>query len=229
MVPGMKKTFALLFVVAFAPALVLAQRASGVVTTIEGRVTVTRLAQPSPVVLRFKDEIFPGDRIITAGQGLVKILLGGRALLAVRERSALTIASRVSKPTLELDSGNVTYSVHCVELGEPSEIRTPNAVVAVCGSWATDTLIIDVQARSTHMEGEMTPAVTRIDNWTTPSAADRLAGSVSVRFIGGLPVRLPPRQGVTVTGNRFSPFRKLPVSPPVPTRDLGDLGAATPD
>ena len=60
---------------------------AGIVTTLEGNVTATRAAA-APIALRFKDDVFLQDRITTAEQSLARMLLGGKAVVTVRERSA---------------------------------------------------------------------------------------------------------------------------------------------
>src|SRR5947208_122088 len=72
------------------PALVQAQGTkAGVVTTLQGRVTAARAALLQPVALKFKDDVFLNDRIVTDDRSIVRLLLGGKALVTVRERSTL--------------------------------------------------------------------------------------------------------------------------------------------
>jgi hypothetical protein len=79
------------------PGAVLAQSAGdggrgvGVVTTLAGMVTVARATLPAPLPLRFKDDVFIRDHIVTAEKSVVRVLLGGKALVTVRELSSLTI------------------------------------------------------------------------------------------------------------------------------------------
>jgi hypothetical protein len=63
----------------------------GVVTRLEGTVTAARASSPQPVALKFKDGVFVNDRIVTGDQSVVRMLLGGKAVVTVRERSSLTI------------------------------------------------------------------------------------------------------------------------------------------
>ena len=66
------------------PGSVLAQstgevgRGVGVVTTLAGTVTVARAALPAPLPLRFKDDVFIRDHIVTAEKSMVRVLLGGK-------------------------------------------------------------------------------------------------------------------------------------------------------
>src|SRR2546429_9680192 len=75
-----------------APAsLATAQERAGVVTTLEGKVTVVRAASPELTPLKFRDAIFVRDRIATGKESFARILLGGKAVVTIREFSAVTI------------------------------------------------------------------------------------------------------------------------------------------
>lgn len=124
------------------PALAWAQSAGepsrnvGVVTTLAGHATVARAALPGPQPLRFKDDVFLHDRISTAERSIVRVLLGGKALVTVRELSALTITEDVGRATVDLSSGKVAMGVlrQRMRPGEVIEIRTPNAIAAIRGT-----------------------------------------------------------------------------------------------
>lgn len=124
------------------PALAWAQTAEesargvGVVTTLAGRATVARAALAEPQPLRFKDDVFVRDRIATAEKSIVRVLLGGKALVTVRELSALTITEEAGRSTVDLRSGKVAMGVvrQRMRPGEVIEIRTPNAIAAIRGT-----------------------------------------------------------------------------------------------
>ena len=119
------------------PTAALAQASkAGVVTTLEGRVTAARVALPQPVALRFKDDVFLNDRIVTGDRSIVRLLLGGKAVVTVRERSELTITEVPGRSTIDLDSGKVAVAVarEKMQPGETIEVKTPNAVAAVRGT-----------------------------------------------------------------------------------------------
>ena len=78
---------------------------AGVVTTLQGTATVARTTAAQPAALKFKDDVFLQDRIATGDQSLARILLGGKAVVTVRERSVLTITETASTSTLEISSG----------------------------------------------------------------------------------------------------------------------------
>jgi hypothetical protein len=122
----------------FLPPPVAAQTsdAVGIVTTIDGRATVARPALPSPLALKFKDDVFGRDRISTQENSLVRVLLGGKAILTVRELSQVTISEEPGRAVVTLPDGKVVLAVAKQRMrpGESIEIRTPNAVAAVRGS-----------------------------------------------------------------------------------------------
>jgi hypothetical protein len=111
-------------------------RGVGVVTTLAGRATVARAALAEPQPLRFKDDVFVRDRIATAEKSIVRVLLGGKALVTVRELSALTITEEAGRATVDLRSGKIAMGVvrRRMRPGEVIEIRTPNAIAAIRGT-----------------------------------------------------------------------------------------------
>lgn len=111
-------------------------RGVGVVTTLAGRATVARAALAEPKPLRFKDDVFVRDRIATAEKSIVRVLLGGKALVTVRELSALTITEEAGRSTVDLRAGKVAMGVvrQRMRPGEVIEIRTPNAIAAIRGT-----------------------------------------------------------------------------------------------
>lgn len=131
-----RPVLALFTLVAFWPAFALAQTKAGVVTTLQGSATAARTALPQPVALKFKDDVFQNDRIVTGDQSIVRMLLGGKAVVTVRERSSLTITEVPGKSTIDLDVGKIAVAVAREKLrpGESIEIKTPNAVAAVRGT-----------------------------------------------------------------------------------------------
>ena len=109
---------------------------AGVVTTLHGTATVARASAPAPTPLKFRDDVFARDRITTGEQSIVRILLGGKAVVTVRERSDLTITETATTSTLEVGSGKIALAVNKDRMrpGESVDIRTPNAVAAIRGT-----------------------------------------------------------------------------------------------
>ena len=149
--------------------------AVGVVTTIDGRATVARPALTSPLSLKFKDDVFGRDRISTQENSLVRVLLGGKAILTVRELSEVTISEEPGRAVVTLPSGKVVLAVAKQRMrpGESIEIRTPNAVAAVRGSIAS----------------------VAYDSVLKQTTAICHTGDVTYQYLGGAVVPLPPGEG----------------------------------
>lgn len=146
---GSMRIIAALFVLAsFCPTLIFAQVSSGpkpagVVTNLAGAASVVRLAAAEPSRLQFKDRVYAGDRISTAADSTVRVLLGGKALITIREFSNFTITEEPNRSTVNLASGSVTLAVarQRMKPGEQVDVRTPNAIAAVRGT----VLLVEVE------------------------------------------------------------------------------------
>jgi hypothetical protein len=149
---------AILVLLTFWPTLVLGQEKAGVVTTLEGSVTAARPALAQPVSLKFRDDVFLNDRITTGDRSLARMLLGGKAVVTVRERSVITITEVPGKSTIELASGKIGLAVAKERLGpgEQIEIKTPNAVGAVRGT----VVVAEVTRPTAQAGGGVAAAVT---------------------------------------------------------------------
>src|SRR5262245_10722156 len=112
-----------------------AQERVGVATTVVGPVTVTRVAA-SPTPLKFKDDVFLNDRVATGDQAFARMLLGGKAIVTVRERSVVTITEVPGLSTIDVVSGRISVAVDKSRMrpGELVEIKTPNAVSGIRGT-----------------------------------------------------------------------------------------------
>ena len=109
---------------------------AGVISTVSGKVTAIRAGLAQPLPLKFKDDVFLQDRIATGEQSLARVLLGGKALVTIRELSVLTITEVPGQATINLESGKIGLAVARDRMrpGESIEVRTPNAVAAVRGT-----------------------------------------------------------------------------------------------
>ena len=134
----MKRNLAGLLVAALlCPSIAFAQASkAGVVTVLEGNVTARRVGLPALVPLDFKHDVFVQDTVTTGDKALARMLLGGKAVVTVRERSVLTITEVPGRSTLELASGKFSLAVAREKMtpGEEIQIRTPNAVAGVRGT-----------------------------------------------------------------------------------------------
>ncbi|HEV8584437.1 MAG TPA: FecR domain-containing protein [Methylomirabilota bacterium] len=117
------------------PAVAASQERVGVATTVVGPVTIARVATP-PAPLKFKDDVFLNDRVVTGEKGFARMLLGGKAIVTAREHSVITINEMPGVSTVDLISGRIAVAVDKARMkpGEIVEIRTPNAVAGIRGT-----------------------------------------------------------------------------------------------
>ena len=94
-----------------APAVAQEIRKAGVVTTLRGQATVARVALPQPAPLHFKDDVFFQDRLATERESVVRLLLGGKALVTIRELSDFTIMEGPNRATVDLNLGRLALQV----------------------------------------------------------------------------------------------------------------------
>ncbi|MDO8478574.1 MAG: FecR family protein [Candidatus Rokubacteria bacterium] len=150
-----------------------AQPQVGIVTTLQGQATVSRLATPASLPLKFKDSIFERDKINTAEKSIVKVLMGGKAVVTVRELSVLTITEDVGRTTVNLESGKIAVAVarQLMKPGDRLEVRTPNAVAAVRGT----IFVVEVTRQGAQLGGGSLGANTQVIS---------VSGTVEVGSIG---------------------------------------------
>ena len=192
---------ALTALVVAVPATAFAQPTkAGVVTTVLGTATVSRASLSQPVPLKFKDDVFAQDRVSTGDDSVARILLGGRAIVTVRERSSLTITEVPHVSTIDVGVGRAAIAVakERMKPGETIEIRTPNAVAGIRGT------IVVVEVDRTTARAAQDPAA-----FTT-----RFTGEVLVRQLqGGQPfgsgVTLGANQQAQLTGHTPPVTRSL--------------------
>src|SRR5882724_4820622 len=183
-------------------ALAQEQPGIGVVSTLIGEATVARGTTTQPLALKMRDDVFMQDRISTKERSLVHVLMGGKALLTVRELSVLTITEEGGRATVDLQSGKVGLAVvrQRMKRGEIIEIRTPHAVAAVRGT----VLVVEI-----------------IPGPGGDSQSDAGGGSTNVHLIHGkldvslasnpnaLPIQLERLQSVTASRHALGTVRPL--------------------
>jgi hypothetical protein len=176
--------------------------AVGVVTTLQGAALVQRAALSAPKALLFKDDVFSRDRISTGERALVRVLLGGKAVVTVRELSVLAISEQDGRAVVALDSGAVTASVAHSRMapGESIEIRTRNAVAAVRGT------VLTVEAGEAPAGAAGGPAIplSRIHVLTGNVEVSASADPAAVRVMVGA------QQQVSVSGNTLGAVLPAP-------------------
>jgi hypothetical protein len=162
---------------------------AGVVTTVKGTATVARASAPEPAALKFRDDVFVQDRISTGDESIARILLGGKAVVTVRERSQLTITETATTSTIEMTSGKIALSVDKsrVKPGESVEIKTPNAVAAIRGT----IIIAEVDPAAAGAETRFTLLTGIVDVTRLDKGTGRLTGA---------PVTMQPMQTLGIVG-----------------------------
>jgi FecR protein len=173
----------------FAPSIAVAQAPkAGIVTSLEGTVTVTTASLQQPRPLKFKDDLFVNDRVVTGDRSIARMLLGGKAVVTVRERSSLTITEVPGKATIALDSGKIAVAVarEKVTPGEEIEVRTPNAVAGVRGT----VFVAEVSQATASLDAAQSAVTSSFYGFT---------GVVTLRM-GGQVVTLNPGMYASATG-----------------------------
>jgi hypothetical protein len=168
-----------------------AQERAGVVTTLHGDVTVLRASLPRPTPLRFKDAVLVRDRIATGQDSLVRVLLGDRAVVTLREHSVVTITEAPGRSTVEVAAGRAAVAVarERMRTGDLVEVKTPTAVAGIRG-----TVVVAEVLDADH------------------SVITVLKGVVDVKGLGAGRVVGPPR--VVRALQRVTVARGGPVPPP---------------
>jgi hypothetical protein len=145
----------LISLVAFLPPSASAEATkAGVVTTLDGNVTVTRVTL-APQPLKFRDDVFVNDKVTTGDQSIARMLLGGKAVVTVRERSTLLITEVPGKATIDLSAGKIAVAVAKDKMrpGESIEIRAANAVAGIRGT----VVVAEVSSASAQLGGLVGP------------------------------------------------------------------------
>src|SRR2546425_339979 len=191
------------FVVATPSAAFAQPTKAGVVTTLRRAATVSGVSQLQPVPLKFKDDVLVQDRLATGDDSVARILLGGKAIVTVRERSSLTITEVPGVSTVNIGVGRAAIAVakERMKPGETIEIRTPNAVAGIRGT----IVIVEVDQATAQTASGAAAYTTRFTVIT---------GEVLVRQLQGAQ---PFGNGVTLGPNQQARFTGL--TPPI-TRSL---------
>jgi hypothetical protein len=178
----------------------------GVVTTLTGRADITRATLSQPLILKFKDDVFERDRIATAENSIVRVLLGGKAIVTVRELSVLTITEEPGRATIDLTSGKIAVAVAKQRMrpGETLDVRTPNAVAAVRG---TVFVVETHQVGTSQASGGGAPGsfATTID--VKPPQNPQAAPDIVSVTVGGQTRDVPGGSGISAIGNALGQLR----------------------
>lgn len=173
---------------------------TGVVTALSGQATLARATLPQPVALSFRDHVLVRDRIATGERSLVHVLMGGKALLTVRELSELTITEDTDHVLIDLRAGKIGLAVvrERMRPGESIELRTPNAIAAVRGT----VLVMEIMPGSAGSVGSPADVTTHVH--LLHGALD-----VSSRHDPSRLVTLHTLESLGISGNTFSAVHPL--------------------
>ena len=162
---------------------------AGEVSRVEGTAAVARVATAAATPLKVKDDVFARDFITTGQQSKAQLLLGGKALVTMREQSSLRISEQPPVSTLELADGVLKLKVvkDRMKPGERVDVKTPNAITAVRGT----TIVLEV---STTPSGPST-RLTVLEGFVDITPLDPATGAPR-----GAPVRVNDLQQTTVSG-----------------------------
>jgi hypothetical protein len=170
---------------------------AGIVTGLQGSAKVMRASLSQPRALNFKDHVYLHDEIVTGEASLARILLGGKALLTVRERSVVRITEAPGRSTVAVTRGRAAVNVlkERMRPGDTVEMRTPNATAAIRGT------IVVAEVETDGAETRSTITVLRgLIDVTRHDAAGRPFGqAVSVAAL----------QQVRIAGSWLSPVQRI--------------------
>ena len=155
----------------------------GTVTRVSGHVIVSRGTSDEMRPLNFKDSLFDHDRIGTGERSSARLLLGGKALVTVRELSSLTVAEQPGHAGFRLTGGAVALAVAGQRMrpDESVEIHLPSAVASARGA----VLIVEA-TRATDPPVSVIHVLSGRVEVTTESASLRLARHQSVTITDGV-------------------------------------------
>ena len=180
-------------------------------TAVQGQATVSRVSLSQPAALRFKDDVFFHDQITTKERATVRLLLGGKGTLTIREQSQVTLEESATpegarRSVLGLVSGKVGAAIAhgLMKPGESVEIRTPNAVAAVRGTVLIAEYIPPPENATASKpillaSAAPGPFLAQASGTGGTSNFVVLSGQVNVTVTGQPPIILGPLQAVQVT------------------------------
>jgi hypothetical protein len=157
---------------------------------VSGQVIVSRGTPDMMGTLAFKDAVFDRDRIRTGERSSARLLLGGKAVVTVRELSSLTVADQAGLASLHVAGGTVALAVarQRMRAEESVEVHLPGARASTRGA-----VFIAEASRTTD------PAV---------SAIHVLSGRVEVTAAGRT-LLLAGHQSLTITDGVIGPITTL--------------------
>ena len=172
------------------------------VTVLRGQAVVARPLIQQPLSLKFKDDVFVRDRVETREDSLVRVLLGGRALVTVRELSTFTATEGPDRVVIDLRTGKAAVGVapSLLRPGESIEVRTPNAVAGIRGSLLVVTVVqVGSDFRTTFEAPQASKPIT-VSSLAMPTVSIDLNANQSVDVTGmGAQTQVGPVTNMTPT------------------------------
>jgi hypothetical protein len=190
-----------------------AQERAGIVTTLQGNVTVARGDLAEPAALKFRDDIYVSDRIAAGKDSIARILLGGRAVVTIREHSVVTITELPGVARVDVSSGRAAVAVARERMrpGDVVEVRTPNAVAGVRGTVVVAE-VFGTRSVLTVLKGVVD--VTRLNGGQTEGPAAMLGALQQMTVIGSAgPLSAPQPISADTAKKLGSEFRAAPPRP----------------
>ena len=205
---GLAGSLALALTLGLAAAAAAQPSAAGDVRRVEGTAAVVRAATPSGVPLKAKDNVFARDLLTTGELSKAQLLLGGKAIVTMREQSALRITETPGTSTVEITDGLLKLTVLKGKMGpgDRIDVRTPNAITAVRGT----TIVVELVKPTGAPAAPPTTRLTVLEGFVEITLLDPATGRPR-----GTPLRVNALQQTTVNG----------ANPPTPPQNV-DRNAA---
>jgi len=162
---------------------------AGEVSRVEGTAAVARAAAPQGTPLKAKDEVFLRDLVTTGEQSKAQFLLGGKAIVTMREQSSLRITEVPGVATVEITDGLLKLAVNKDKMkpGDRIDVKSPNAITAVRGT----TIVVQVLKTA----AGPTTLLSVFNGFVEMTPIDPVTGAPK-----GPPVRVNDLQQTTVVG-----------------------------
>ena len=150
------------------------------------------------------------DRIATGKESFARILLGGKAVVTIREFSAVTITEVPGVATVAVGSGRVAVAVARERMrpGDLVEVRTPNAVAGIRGTVIVAEVFDAQRSVITVLKGVID--VTRLDAGRAAGPATVLNALQQVTITGSNPVSAPQPISIDAAQRMGADFRAAP-------------------
>jgi hypothetical protein len=207
-------------------------RVAGVVTALQGSATVRHGPAPGPRPLKLRDDVYLSDQITTGEDSIARILLGGKALLTLRDGSTVHITEKPGVTTVHVDTGRTHINVNHERMKatpDTVEVRSPNAVARVTGTILVTEVVLGgecgVVSTFTVLRGNV--EVTTVDAAGAKPASTVDVASMQQVTIGGCARERGPRllsyeEAETISaGFRLGP--RLSSLPPAPPPRVGNV------